>query len=33
MNTYKDDNGIVDLTIEYAPSIEGRGGIGSFSQL
>ena len=33
MNTYRDDNGIVDLMIEYAPSMEGRGGVGSFSPL
>ena len=33
MNTYRDDNGIVDLTIEYAPSTEGTGGIGSFCPL
>ena len=33
MNTYRDDNGIVDLTIEYAPSMEGRGGVGSFCPL
>ena len=26
MNTYRDDNGIVDLTIEYAPSTEGSSG-------
>ena len=33
MNTYRDDNGIVDLTIEYAPSTEGTGGVGSFCSL
>ena len=33
MNTYRDDNGIVDLTIEYAPSTEGTGGVGSFCLL
>ena len=33
MNTYRDNNGIVDLTIEYAPSMEGRGGVGYFSPL
>ena len=33
MNTYRDDNGIVDLTIEYAPSREGTGGVGSFCPL
>ena len=33
MNTYRDDNGIVDLTIEYARSTEGTGGVGSFCPL
>ena len=33
MNTYRDNNGIVDLTIEYAPSTEGTGGVGSFCLL
>ena len=33
MNTYREDNGIVDLTIEYAPSTEGTGGVGSFCLL
>ena len=33
MNTYRDDNGIVDLTIKYAPSRGGTGGVGSFCPL
>ena len=33
MHTYRDDNGTVDLTTEYAPSIEGKGGTGSLCAL